>query len=213
MVCYRIALFWSVNPLVACSNQASGDFLLACARHLSDLMHHWPHAPPHKTLVNGTYMITAATYHKALLFHSEERLQFLHDTLLELAKHYCWELQAWAILSNHYHFIAASPSDPRNLSSFLSNLHVTTAKYVNDKDHTPNRRVWWQYWDSHITYPYSYFARLNYVNQNPVRHKLVEEATDYPWCSASWFQKTASPSFYKTIKTFKIDTVNVIDDF
>lgn len=140
------------------------------------LMQHWPHAPPHKTVVSGTYMVTAATYQKSLHFHSEERLEFLQNNLLQLAKQYCWELQAWAILSNHYHFISASPSDPGNLSVFLSHLHVTTAKYVNDKDATPNRRVWWQYWDSCITYPYSYFARLNYVHQNPVRHGLVDDS-------------------------------------
>jgi putative transposase len=65
---------------------------------------------------------------------------------------------------------------------------------------------------SHITYPYSYFARLNYVNQNPVKHGLVKIATDYPWCSASWFEKTTPTSFHKTVSNFKTDKVNVIDD-
>ncbi|MDP1880920.1 MAG: hypothetical protein Q8K60_08275 [Parachlamydiaceae bacterium] len=85
-----------------------------------------------------------------------------------------------AVLSNHYHFIANSPEDPSNLSAFLSNLHVTTSKYINAKDNAPNRKVWRQYWDSHITFQYSYFARLNYVNQNPVHHGLVKLATHYP---------------------------------
>jgi putative transposase len=176
-------------------------------------MEHWPHAPAHRMLLSGTYMVTSATYQKILHFHTHERLQFLHDNLLQLAKGYGWQLQAWAVLANHYHFIAQSPSDPKNLSVFLSNLHVTTAKYVNEMDNVPNRRVWWQYWDSHITYQYSYLARLNYVNQNPVRHGVASEAMQYPWCSASWFQKTMHPSFCKTVKSFKIDTVKVIDDF
>lgn len=174
-------------------------------------MQHWPHAPPHRVFESGMYMITSATYQKVLHFHSSERLQFLHDTLLRLAKQYCWELQAWAVLANHYHFIARSPIDSKNLSAFISHLHVETAKFVNDMDGQPNRRVWWQYWDSQITYQYSYLARLNYVNQNPVRHGLVEIATDYPWCSASWFQKTTPSSFYKTVCSFKTDKVKVID--
>jgi putative transposase len=112
-----------------------------------------------------------------------------------------------------YHFIAPSLQNPGNLATFLSHLHVVTAKYVNTLDQLPNRRVWWQYWDSHLTYQYSYLARLNYVNQNPVHHGLVEEATLYPWCYASWFQKTTLPSFYKTVISFKIDSVKMIDDF
>jgi putative transposase len=158
-------------------------------------------------------MVTAGTYHKVHYFTRPDCLEFLHDSLLQFAKKYDWELQAWAVFSNHYHFIAISPNDPTTLSAFLSELHVTTAKHVNAKDKTPNRRIWCQYWDSHITYQYSYLARLNYVNQNPVRHGLVDVATEYPWCSASWFQKTTLPSFYKTVANFKIDRVNVEDDF
>lgn len=176
-------------------------------------MEHWPHSPLHQILESGTYIVTAATYHKTLHFNTPERLQFLHDTLLQFAFEYRWKLQAWAVLANHYHFIAQSPQDPRNLSALISHLHVTTAKFVNALDNTPNRRVWFQYWDSRITYQYSYLARLNYVNQNPVRHGLVEKAINYPWCSASWFLKSASPSFHKTVSNFKIDTVKVIDDF
>jgi putative transposase len=56
-------------------------------------------------------------------------------------------------------------------------------------------------------------ARLNYVNQNPVKHGLVKCASDYTWCSASWFEKTASKPFNKAVSSFKIDKVNVIDDF
>ncbi len=176
-------------------------------------MEHWPHAPVHRVLASGTYMVTAATYKKTLHFNHSVRLQFLHDTLLKLAKKYCRELQAWAVLANHYHFVARSPSDPTNLPVFLSDLHVTTAKYVNSLDGTPNRRIWWQYWDTQITYQYSYLARLNYTNQNPVRHGIVEHAVLYPYCSASWFQQTTLSSFYKTVCAFKIDRVKVIDDF
>ncbi|MBA3720964.1 MAG: transposase [Parachlamydiaceae bacterium] len=176
-------------------------------------MNDWPHAPPHRILQSGTYMITSGTYQKIHYFKQSEYLDFLHQELLNTAKQYGWQLQAWAILSNHYHFIAQSPHDPSNLSSWMSELHVNTTRYINSKDNTPNRKVWWQYWDSHITYQYSYFARLNYINQNPVRHGLVQDATDYPWCSASWFQQTCIPSFYKTISNFKIDSINIIDDF
>lgn len=145
----------------------------------------WPHAPPHRLMQPGTYMITAATYNKIHHFNSFDRLKFLHDTLLKLANEYQWNLSAWAVFSNHYHFIGKSPDNASNLKSFLAQLHISTAKYVNCLDEIPQRKVWHQYWDTNLSYQYSYLARLNYVNQNPVKHGLVTNAADYQWCSAS----------------------------
>ena len=64
-----------------------------------------------------------------------------------------------------------------------------------------------------LTHQYSYLARLNYVHRNPVKHGLVKVANQYPWCSAAWFERTASPAQVKTIYSFKTDKVNVYDDY
>ena len=76
-----------------------------------------------------------------------------------------------------------------------------------------SRRVWFQYWDTQLTYQKSYFARLSYVHRNAVHHKLVLVPSLYPWCSASWLQRTAPRSFYKTIMTYGIERIKVPDDF
>jgi putative transposase len=36
---------------------------------------------------------------------------------------------------------------------------------------------------------------------------------DYPWCSAGWFEKTATPAQVKTVYGIKIDRIKVLDDF
>jgi putative transposase len=54
---------------------------------------------------------------------------------------------------------------------------------------------------------------LNYVHQNPVRHGLVPAANQYPWCSAAWFERTATPAMVKSIYRFKVDSVSVVDDY
>jgi len=38
-------------------------------------------------------------------------------------------------------------------------------------------------------------------------------ANQYPWCSAAWFERAASPAQVKTIYGFKIDQVKVEDDY
>jgi len=41
----------------------------------------------------------------------------------------------------------------------------------------------------------------------------VRVANQYPWCSAAWFERVASPAQVKTIYSFKTDQVKVEDDF
>lgn len=176
-------------------------------------MSEWPHAPVHQLSEAGAYIVTAGTYRKEHFFRSRERLDLLQSQLLALAKSYGWRLQAWAVFSNHYHFVASSPDDAGSLAALLRHLHSTTSATVNRDDDAPGRRVWFNYWDSHITHYGSYLARLRYVNENPAHHGLVHAAIQYPWCSARWFDESASAVLARTISRIKIDRVTIRDDF
>jgi putative transposase len=145
--------------------------------------------------------------------NSPLRLDFFQESLFRCAREFGWDLRAWAVLANHYHFIAASPPDTRTLPKFLGKLHMQTARQLNLWDNTPKRKVWFQFWESRITFERSYLARLNYVHHNPARHGVVPLAENYKWCSAAWFARNAPPAFVKTVKNFKIDRVNLPDDF
>ena len=95
----------------------------------------------------------------------------------------------------------------------LGHLHEETAKWVNRLDGVEGRNVWHNFLDTLLTYEKSYLARLNYVHQNAVKHRLVPVANQYPWCSAAWFERTARPAQVKTIYGFKTDSLNVYDEY
>lgn len=176
----------------------------------------WPHAPTHQLSENGTYFITAGTYLKAHYFQTPQRLDVLQRGLLTVARKFGWELEAWAVFSNHYHFVAHSPSDSidaNNLSQMLGLLHTRTAGWINRLDKTPGRKAWHNFWDTKLTYEKSYLARLNYVHQNAVKHGVVLVANQYRWCSARWFEGVTSPGMVRAIYRFKTDAVSVKDDF
>ncbi|HSI64638.1 MAG TPA: hypothetical protein VLE43_16035, partial [Candidatus Saccharimonadia bacterium] len=65
-------------------------------------------------------MLTAGTYLKEHFFCGEKRLNHLHDSLLKAAIDHGWQLEAWAVFANHYHFVA------RRLPSHFSS--TTTLK-------------------------------------------------------------------------------------
>ena len=176
----------------------------------------WPHAPTHLLSQAGTYIVTAATYHKLHRFKGAERLRQLQSDLLQLAADFEWDLEAWAVFSNHYHFVGHSPTradGASGLSDFLGELHERAAKWVNALDGIDGGQVWYNYWETRLTFQRSYLARLNYVHQNPVKHGLVRVANQYPWCSAAWFERTARPAQVRTIYSMKADGIRIIDDY
>lgn len=176
-------------------------------------MSRWPHSPLHVFNSVGSYMVTGATLYKQHFFKTEQQLDLLQTSLFDLILKYNWRLEAWAIFPNHYHFIAQSPDNPTTLQRMLTHLHAHTARALNNLENTPGRKVWYQYWDTQLTFEKSYLSRLNYVMNNPVRHRVVQYADEYRWCSASWFRENAMPAHYKVVSSFKIDTVSVLDDF
>ncbi|MGZ3632738.1 MAG: hypothetical protein ACXWM7_00200 [Parachlamydiaceae bacterium] len=54
-------------------------------------------------------------------------MDYLHSLLLELARKYGWNLEAWAIFSNHYHFIAQSPLEAER-QYFEASLNLAQAQ-------------------------------------------------------------------------------------
>ena len=71
----------------------------------------------------------------------------------------------------------------------------------------------YQYWDRCITHDTSYYARLNYVMHNPVKHGLVEDAMDYRYCSARWFRRNNGSSFRRRVASYGYERVQEVDEF
>lgn len=173
----------------------------------------WPQAPAPWLFTPGLYMVTAGTYEKRPFFDTLQQRDALMEDLLTGTTEFGWQLHAWSVFANHYHFVARSPEDAASLARMLSKLHTTSALRLNREQGTPGRKVWFQYWDSQLTFERSYFARLHYVHENPVKHGVVLDAENYPWCSAAWFAENATAAFRRTIQRFKCERVNVPDDF
>lgn len=173
----------------------------------------YTHNPPHYFVPNAMYMVTRTILHKQNLLRENRCKEFFLKTLFEKAEGLGWNLQAWAVLHNHYHFISQAPSISTTLAKLIQQVHSITAIQLNRWDHTPGRQVWQNYWDTCITHEKSYLARLRYVHENPIKHGLVESAIDYPYCSYKWFFDQGDNDLKEQVFGQPIDNVNVFDDF
>ena len=207
------ALEKDVRTTAATANLECGDLSPLSSDTAIPTGKNWPHAPVHRCDEKNLYMVTAATFGKEKLFSDEPRLNLLEHLLLSLAVYHGFQLEAWAVFENHYHFVARSNPQSAPLRRFISHLHSDSARELNRLDSIPGRKVWFNFWDSKLTFEKSYLARLNYVHQNAVKHGLVVVANQYKWCSAAWFERTGSAAMVKAISAFKTDRIQVPDDF
>lgn len=171
----------------------------------------WPHAPSKVVTGPGLYIITAGTYEKEHLFSDHTRLKVLEETMFRVALEVGWELQAWALFSNHYHLVGICHEDD-GVRRLTSKLHGATGQYLNKLDGTPGRKVWYRCRDTQITNEKSYLARLAYVHNNPQKHLNVLPE-NYEFCSMNWFKTKADRPFYETVMTFPYDGISIEDDY
>ncbi|NUL83059.1 MAG: transposase [Armatimonadetes bacterium] len=172
----------------------------------------WPHQPPHVFEPNRHYIVTGATYQKARLFRSADERNILLATLLGEAEAHEWRLEAWAVFSNHYHFVGISP-EKCDLTALIRSIHSKSAREINRIHSEPGCQVWWQYWDTIIGSDKALYARLHYVHANPVRHGYQKHPRMYRWCSYAWMEQGYPDSYVKTVTSFKYDLIRVPDDF
>jgi putative transposase len=116
-------------------------------------------------------MVVAGTGDKYHFFRRTQLLEFLHDPLLKLAERYHCSLQAWAAFHYQYHFVAFIPEAPP-LRKLISHLHTLTATEVNRLNRSQGRKVWFQYWDTQLTFEKSYLAIIS--TRNPAMDEGLE---------------------------------------
>ena len=171
----------------------------------------WLHSPAHHFTFGNTFFITAATLHKQPLYDKPAALDELQELLFAKTEEHSCALQAWCLLRNHYH--AVIDGNGPNVHAFIKRFHTEASDALNARDGARGRKVWFQFWDKTLTFEASWLARLRYTHENAVHHGIVADARQYRWCSASWFERTASPSFVATVERMKIDRVKVYDPF
>lgn len=173
----------------------------------------YKHNPPHLFLSNVTYMITASTYLKTKFFDTDDLKKILLSSILQYFSKYSWQIKSYVILPNHYHLLAIASENSTSLSKIISNTHRYTAHIVNKINKTPKMKIWWNYWDTCLTYENSYYTRLNYIHFNPVKHGYVNDPKKWEFSSYKEFYDLDCTEARRIDNKFPFDRVKVYDDF
>jgi putative transposase len=147
--------------------------------------HGYPwHAPPHPIREATYYLFTAANFeHSSIMATDERRISFQRRLLAEFALA-GMEVSAWVILPNHYHFLAFVPDFDKAASTF-QHLHGSTSRRWNLEEGLVGRKVWYRYSDRAIRSERHFYATINYLHYNPVKHGWASRADEWV-CSSIW---------------------------
>lgn len=143
------------------------------------------HSPPRQpNFGHLRFLISAACYeHQHHIGQSWARMDaFARDLVAVLGTH-ASQTFAWCLLPNHYHTLVEAPNI-KGLLHELGQFHGRTSHAWNGEDNSRGRKIFFRAVDRAMRSDRHFWATLNYVHHNPVRHGYVERWTDWPWSSA-----------------------------
>jgi len=107
-------------------------------------------------------------------------------SLLELCERFASVLYAWCLLPNHYHLLLRT-EQLKELRAEIGRFHGRSSFNWNREDESRGRKVWHNCIDREIKSNRHFWARVNYIHHNPVKHGYTQKWQDWPWSSAAEF--------------------------
>ena len=108
-----------------------------------------------------------------------------------------------------------STDTPVELVEIIRRIHRFSAIWLkkNFTEYNALGRIWYNYWDTCVSFEKSYFNRLNYIWFNPVKHGYVEFPEE--WEFGSYFTRAREDdnAMQKIINQYRIDQMKIKDDF
>jgi putative transposase len=164
------------------------------------------HGPPHFTgQQTSQYLITGACFeHAPILGASPERMDAFAARLLSTLESVEAVVHAWCVLPNHYHALSTT-SDLPKLIAQLGKLHGSTSFAWNGEDGERGRQCWHRATDRAMRSQEHFWATLNYLHHNPVRHGYVSKWQEWPWSSArEYLAKQGADSAARIWKAYPV---------
>ncbi len=141
------------------------------------------HSPPHGS-GEGACLLTAACFeHRPIIGQTTDRLRNFCGALIGELQATCKQIHAWVVLPNHYHVLVTTVDLKRTLSE-LGRFHGRTSFAWNGEEVSRGRQVWCNALDRDMRSEAHFWATMNYIHHNPVRHGYVSKWQDWPFSSA-----------------------------
>ncbi len=151
------------------------------SRHVS-----W-HGSPHYADESELYLLTAACYeHRPWIGAAPQRIAEFEAEWLGTLGEPAQGVFAWVVLPNHYHALLHT-ADVSVLLKAVGHLHGRISCRWNGEESCRGRQVWHRAVDTAIKSERHFWASMNYVLHNAVRHGYADRWQDWPYSNAAQY--------------------------
>lgn len=136
------------------------------------------------------YHVMARGNRREAIFHDDDDRRFFLHTLSQACEMTGWRVQAWVLMSNHYHLFLQTPEP--NLVAGMAWLQNTLTRRYNVR-HRQWGRLFGDRYKAVVVQGedrYHYQTLMDYLHLNPVRARIIrpkagQSVLDYPWSSVA----------------------------
>lgn len=128
------------------------------------------------------FHLTHRGNHREPVFRNDADRRAYLRLLGRFSAEFGMSIWAYCLMGNHIHLIAVG-EQRRSIPQALGNTHRSCSRLRNLETDVTGHLWANRYFSTALDEPHLW-AAVRYVELNPLRARLVSEATDYPWSSA-----------------------------
>ena len=139
----------------------------------------------------GYYHIINRGVDKMNIFRHPDDYEYFEELMCFYMKSYGITLHNYCLMSNHYHLLIEISQE--NLSKFMRQLNMNYAIYYNKK-YKRTGHLWQGRFKSWFVTDEAYlYTLMLYIEQNPLKAKMVKSLEAYPYSSYHYFLEKQIP--------------------
>ncbi len=143
----------------------------------------------------GLFFFTIVTWQRIPILTTPQSREALRNAIQITQEKYPFEMDAICLLPEHIHCTWNLPEEDFDYSirwRYIKALFSRFYREYQGKERTPTKSrtkrretgIWQRrFWDHMIRDEDDYYAHLDYIHYNPVKHGLVQSVRDWPWSS------------------------------
>jgi REP element-mobilizing transposase RayT len=141
--------------------------------------------------IAGYYHIINRGVEQRAVFEEPADYEYFEALMCFYAKGFGITLHNYCLMSNHYHLLIEITHE--NLSKFMRQLNMNYAIYFNKKKKRVGH-LWQGRFKSWFVTDEAYlYTLMLYIEQNPLKAKMVKTLEEYPYSSYHYFLKKEIP--------------------